>query len=303
MNNTTTYIDGDVIMYRSAFSGEIQAWGLQEADGNVYVSCSSRAKAEEIQSKSTLLRDTTIVRTQEPLPVRMAQRNLENDVRNIQNNTGCAESVIYLSHPDRTKNDRYKIAKTVPYKGNRKTLPPLHKEAMFNYLCEMGSIVVDGIEADDALGTALNNDSNGVCASIDKDLLMIPGKHYNIVSRIITIASDPGALALEKTKSSNKLRGTGFKWFCAQMLMGDPVDNIKGLVGYGDVKAFKTLDSVSHIEDMYRTVKNHYIMSGDGILRFYENANLLWIRRNEGETFTNWVDTNLPHVTNGVSID
>jgi hypothetical protein len=300
---TTTYIDGDVMMYRSAFSGEIQSWGLQEKDGNVYVSCNSRERAQELQDTSQYLRDTTIVRTQEALPVRIAQRNLQNDIRNIQNRTKCDNTVIYLSHPEKHKNDRYTIAKTAPYKGNRKTLLPIHKEAMFDFLCEMGAIVVEGIEADDALGTSLFNDKNGICASIDKDLLMVPGKHYNITSQIITIASDPGALALEKTKSGKKLRGTGFKWFCAQMLMGDPVDNIKGLLGYGDVKAYKTLDSSTHIEDLYRVTKNHFIMSGEGVGRFYENANLLWIRRNENETFVNWVDTHMPHVTSGVYID
>lgn len=300
---TTTYIDGDVIMYRSAFSGEVQAYGLQEKDGNVYVSTSTRERAEALQLESQYLKNTTIVRTQEPLPVRMAQRNLENDIRNIQNKTGCLSSVIYLTHPDKAKNERYGVAKTVPYKGNRKALMPVHKEAMFDYLCEMGAVVVEGIEADDALGIALFNDKDGICASIDKDLLMVPGKHYNLNNEIITIASDPGVLSLEKTKNSKKLRGTGFKWFCAQMLMGDPVDNIKGLLGYGDVKAHKLLDPVSHIEDMYRLVKNHYVMAGEGIGRFYENANLLWIRRNEDEDFARWVNINMPYVTNGVQLD
>jgi len=296
----TTYIDGDVVMYRSAFSGEVQAFGLQEADGSVYVSTSTRAKAEEIKQTSQYLRNCTIVRTQEPLPVRIAQRNLENDIRNIQNKTNCLSSVIYVSHQDRAKNERYAIAKTHPYKGNRKAMMPVHKEAMFNYLCEMGAIVVEGIEADDALGTALFNDKEGICASIDKDLLMIPGRHYNFTSELIIIASDPGQLGLEKKSHSKKLRGTGFKWFCAQMLMGDPVDNIKGLVGYGDVKTFNLLDPVTHMEDMYRLVKNHYVMAGEGIVRFYENADLLWIRRNTDETFSRWVDINMPYVTHGV---
>ena len=300
MTKVTTYIDGDVLMYRSAFSGEIQKYGLQEPSGDVYISTSTRASAEKIQKSSLYLSKTTIVRTQEPLPVKVAQRNLENDIRNITKKTGCDDIKIFLSHPDRTKNDRYQVAQTHPYKGNRKALVPLHKEAMFVHLTEMGSIVVEGIEADDALGTAIFNDPNGVCASIDKDLLMVPGKHYNLTSQTITIASDPGALALEKKTSTKKLTGTGFKWFCAQMLMGDPVDNIKGLLGYGDVKAYNLLNSLTNMEDMYRIVKNHYLISGEGVARFYENANLLWIRRNEGETFTNWIDINMPYVTNSV---
>jgi hypothetical protein len=300
MTQVTTYIDGDVLMYRSAFSAEVQKYGLQEPSGDVYVSTSTRERAEAIQNSSDYLRNTTIVRTQEALPLKMAQRNLQNDIKNIEKKTGCSKSIIYLSHEDRTKNDRYNVAKTYPYKGNRKAVTPLHKEAIYLFLKEMGAVVVEGIEADDALGTALFNDEHGICASIDKDLLMVPGKHYNITSETLSIASDPGVLALEKTKNSKKLRGVGFKWFCAQMLMGDPVDNIKGLLGYGDVKAHTILSPINHIEDMYRAVKNHYIIAGEGVTRFYENANLLWIRRNENETFTDWVDSNMPYVTNSV---
>ena len=300
---TTTYIDGDVLMYSSAFSAEKHAYGLMEKDGNVYVSTSTRDKAEEIRESSDYLRGTEVVRTQEAMPVKIAQRNLEQAIRNIHNKTECDRTVIFLTHLDRNKNDRYQIAKSYPYKGNRKALVPVHKEAMFECMREMGATVVEGIEADDALGTAMFNDKGSVCASIDKDLLMIPGKHYNINSEIITIASDPGHVTLEKGKNSKKLRGTGFKWFCAQMLMGDPVDNIKGLVGYGDVKAHKLLDPVSHMEDMYRIVKNHYIIAGEGVGRFYENANLLWIRRNEDEDFARWVNINMPYVTNSLLPD
>jgi len=200
---------------------------------------------------------------------------------------------IFLTHADRDKNDRYKIAKTHPYKGNRKNMkPPFHKEAILEYMTHLDNVtVVEGIEADDALGQCVFNSWRGICASIDKDLLMVPGTHYNLNHKTFVEATDPGKLELVTKSYGKQLKGYGFVWFCAQMLMGDAVDNIVGLRGYGPVKTFNTLNDIStnRIENLWAVVKNHYAMNGENLLRVYENADLLWIRRKDGQTFTMWL--------------
>ena len=91
--------------------------------------------------------------------------------------------VGYLTGKD---NYRHDIAKTQPYKGNRKDAPrPVHLHSLREYLITAWDFrVADGQEADDAIGihATLTRD-NSIIVSIDKDLDMIPGHHYNPVKK------------------------------------------------------------------------------------------------------------------------
>lgn len=290
----TTYIDGDVLMYRAAFAAEIVHWGCVEPDGECYVVASSRKRAQDLIDNNEYLNGCTVERVVEPMPFSCAIEKYEQDLYNIHKGTNCDNYKVFLTHEDRDKCDRYKWATSYPYKGNRKSMaPPVHKAAVYEYMVSKGAEVVQGIEADDALGYSVFNDANGVCASIDKDLYMVPGVHYDLSRGTLTTADDPGSLELRQLSYGKKLRGTGFKWFCAQMLMGDPVDNIMGLSGYGDVKAHKVLNATELEGNMWTLVKNHYTMAGEDGERLYENASLLWIQRNKGESFTDWIGENL----------
>lgn len=113
--------------------------------------------------------------------------------------------VLYLGCTE-SKHFRYEVAKTQPYKGNRKkTKRPEHENAIREYLMKYhNTIVVSGVEVDDALGidqtTAIcefndnldfdfgiacdisfnNPESSTIICSNDKDLDMIPGWHYDV---------------------------------------------------------------------------------------------------------------------------
>lgn len=56
----------------------------------------------------------------------------------------------------------------------------------------------------------------------------------------------------------HKLGGTGFKFFCAQVLMGDTVDNYFGLPNFGATKALALLDSCQSKEDCLSIVVREY---------------------------------------------
>lgn len=158
------------------------------------------------------------------------------------------------------------------YKANRKDKePPKHLQICREFLKQdWSAIVIDGYEADDALG--INQTSESVICSIDKDLLQIPGKHYNFVKQEWLEVSE-----LE-----------GIRHFYKQMLIGDTSDNIKGIDKIGPVKAEKLLGSLEKEKDMFWVVSDLYSASSepDGSERFWMNADCLWIWRKEGGCYS-----------------
>jgi len=156
------------------------------------------------------------------------------------------------------------------YKANRKDIiKPIYLNDCKQYLIdEFKSIVTDGYEADDALG--FNQTEETVICSIDKDLMMIPGMHYNFIKHEYHEVSELD----------------GLKQFYRQMLIGDTADNIFGVKGIGKVKAAKLIDPLITEEEMFELVQVYYEDSN----RFDINADCLWIMRKEGERFSNRYD-------------
>ena len=164
-------------------------------------------------------------------------------------------------------NFRYDIAKSAPYKGNRKDVEkPVHLSLCREYLVDKwGAIVSEGEEADDLIGIATTKHGpDTVVASIDKDMLQLPCKHFNFTTGVWTDVSE----------------FEGLKFFYKQILTGDRADNIVGLFRVGPVKAEKMLEGCSTEQDLWEAVVKAY--DGDKE-RVVENARLLWLRRKEGE--------------------
>ena len=172
--------------------------------------------------------------------------------------------VGYLTGKD---NYRHDIAKTKPYKGNRKDAPrPVHLHSLREYLITAWDFrVANGQEADDAIGihATLTRDSS-IIVSIDKDLDMIPGHHYNPVKKDHYYVNDKEAI----------------KNFYRQILTGDKVDNVQGLRGIGPKKADKILGDFDTDLAMYEAVLKAYDGDAERVL---ENGQLLWIRRRKDE--------------------
>lgn len=164
-------------------------------------------------------------------------------------------------------NFRYDIAKAAPYKGNRKDVAkPIHLSLCRDYLVDKwGAIVSKGEEADDLIAIAATEyGPDTVVASIDKDMLQIPCKHFNFSTGAWSDVSE----------------FEGLKFFYKQILTGDRADNIVGLYRIGPVKAEKMLEGCDDEEGLWDAVLKAY----DGDLdRVVENARLLWLRRKEGQ--------------------
>jgi len=192
-------------------------------------------------------------------PVEIALLRVDGLMRTILSSE--KDQISFLSGKD---NFRYKI--NPEYKANRRDTPkPIHLQACRDFLIsEYNAVVCDGYEADDALG--FNQTEDNVIYSIDKDLLMIPGHHFNFVKN--------------EYKEVSEL--DGLRQFYRQMLIGDTADNIFGVKGIGKVGAGKLIDHLTTEEEMFEAVSKKY----DSSERFYQNADCLWIWQIENEKYT-----------------
>lgn len=111
-----------------------------------------------------------------------------------------------------------------------------------------------------------------VICSVDKDLLQIPGKHYNFVKKEFCEISE-----IE-----------GLRNFYKQMLIGDPADNIFGVKGIGKVKAANLIDCLETEQYMIDLTLTKYADEDETnfFVRYYTNADCLWLMRKEGETYS-----------------
>lgn len=170
-----------------------------------------------------------------------------------------------------SNNYRKEIAVTAPYKGNRTQERPKHYDLIREYLEKAwGCVVVEGQEADDAIGIKAyeyDDTEDYVIMSIDKDLDMIRGWHYNFIKDNKYFVNDQEAI----------------KHFYTQILTGDRVDNIVGLKGIGPKKAAKILEDCNTEADMYKAVLEAY---DNDETRVLENGQLLWIRRKENQIWS-----------------
>lgn len=214
------------------------------------------------------------------------KHTLDKMISRIVDRTEADEYVVFLTG---VGNFRDTVATTQPYKGNRAdTAKPKHYVDAREHLCSKHSaIVVDDCEADDALGEFLSNvDSNYhfICATIDKDLLMVPGHHYRW-----EMTRKGKVFPEEHTFISPE---EGAKRFFLQMLTGDSTDNIPGLYRFTGQKATKKVKerldkAFTSNDDMFQEVWDIYeealLETGpfvqENLTAFLDEiGQLLWIR-------------------------
>lgn len=261
-------MDGDIVLHKAAFACE-KVWrkvyvkGMEFA-GDITRYAYKKELDEYLQLSNLTNDDITIEEEITSEPIENAIYLCKTLLENIQGNTNATQMRIFLSD---TTTFRHRIA--TDYKCNRKRRPLL-KEEIKNYLLKhWGAEIEPDLEADDCLGIY-----EGIKASIDKDLLMLPGRHYNI----------------DKKTLGSITPSEGAKRFYAQVLTGDPTDNIKGLPGVGPKTAEKLLNGFN-IADMITLVYNSYKKQYGGTKELDKVAKLIWICRNrEDKDFTGIVD-------------
>lgn len=221
---------------------------------------------------------------------------------------------LFLTPSGSRKGDRADLAIQRPYQGNRagKEKPKMLEPIRYWMAKELGATLCTLWEADDGMSMAQHADpDNTIIVSKDKDLRMVPGLHMDWDTGNITdTGGDPfGWIELLRTKTTGgkpkiKLSGRGYKFFFAQLLMGDAADSITGLPKWidpdtgkatscGPVLTHAVLDGARTVEEAYRIVAGAYLRCGE-YKQFVHHATqapvsaaevllsemqLLWLRR------------------------
>lgn len=204
-------------------------------------------------------------------PSEIACIRAEKTIRDILGATDSSDYWLFLSGSSNFRYDLYP-----EYKANRRDIarPKWLQTVREFLLLEWKADITDGYEADDALGIKSTEleliGLKPIICSLDKDLLQIPGWHFNWVKeQLIDVTSQ-----------------IGYANFYTQLLMGDRSDNIPGYDGMARAKPTKFLktriDLMASLDspfEMYQSVKEVY---GDNLER---NANLLYIWRTDPDSW------------------
>lgn len=269
-------IDADIVLFRAGMAAEKNCWFLSvkgeppeqfqyKKDANdrldeLLPGIYSRKEGEDYQLWSERIVE----------PVENALQNTRTMLRGIRDGMEVTDFDVRLFLSGGT-NFRYAIAKTRPYKGNRdKAHRPTHEEAIRDFMiANYDTYVAVDEEADDMIGyEAMRLGDDACICTIDKDLNMIPGWHYNFVKQEKYYVNAEAAMT----------------YFYTQLLTGDPTDNIEGIKGMGPKKAYDLLNGKS-LEDQWLEVMTCYAAKGPEDWEDYlrEQGQLLWIRRDPGE--------------------
>jgi len=257
-------IDGDVVAYSCGFASD--TWTYTCPDGKEF---RYKKDAKEHCINEALLADD-IVKTVEAEPVEHCLHSVKRMLTSIVAESGSVDCKVYLTGHN---NFRKEIPYEYIYKGNRTSDKPTHFEAIIQYLKNSWKAEVqDTQEADDAMGIYQCNNNDTVICTVDKDLDMIPGLHYNW--------NKPEKGVYEVTEED------GIRFFYEQLLKGDAVDNIIAIHGMGNVRAKEKLSKLDNEEDYAQETQILYAEDGLTPEQYLTNARLLWIRRKEGELWT-----------------
>lgn len=165
------------------------------------------------------------------------------------------ESVIAVIFDAKGKTFRDDIY--AQYKANRPSMPddlrtqiaPIH-----NIILAMGMplIVVEGVEADDVIGTyareATEKGLDVVVSTGDKDMAQLVNNHVILVNTMTETVTDVEGVSLKF--------GIGPELIIDFLaLMGDKVDNIPGVAGVGEKTALALLQGIGGLDTLYNNLE------------------------------------------------
>lgn len=289
-------VDADVVCYTAGFGAERVLYKLytSEDDAAQDKPALIASRRAEIEKAAEGCEYKEIHRTLEQDPMEYALHKAKLILEKIIGHTNATDVQLLLTGKG---NFREEVATYRKYKGNRDFAkkPTWHK-AIVEYLTKhWGAETIEGQEADDELAIRqLGTEGSTVICSTDKDLLQIPGLHYNLTKEtLIEIQPEDG-----------------LNIFYGQCITGDSTDNIAGCPGLGKkaaeklieagaswpkiVQAYKERMTKKLPDDMRRSgeVLHYKHWQGDRTVEktieefALENAQLVYIRQKPGEIWT-----------------
>ena len=195
---------------------------------------------------------------------RQVKGMLDSELDTLRKDSGVTELSICFSSPN---NFRKKILPE--YKRHR---AGVRKPTCFNiskdYLREeYDAFESNWLEADDLMGVKNTMFKDHCCiVSIDKDLLTVPGYHWDFKKKEM--------FYVDSVQADYN--------FYMQTLTGDSTDGYKGCPGIGKVKAQRVLDkAIEEDEDMWDAVLETYEKAGFGHGYALDQARMAYILRKE----------------------
>lgn len=266
-------VDGDVIVYAAGFASDKNTYTTPDHVPHRY------KREATAHCKKYGLDPSKIVKGVQAEPLEHCLHSVKKMLNDIKNKIDATEVEVFLSGPGNYRDDMYKF-----YKANR---DPSHKPIHYNEIKEYLRTVwkaqeVTGVEADDAMGwwqyrevvsqPDVMMQETCIC-TIDKDLNMIPGWHYNW-------KADKGKGMMYPVSETEATL-----YFFKQWLTGDSADNIPGLGGIGDVTAERMLRSFGSTDPgpLYEYVCEQYHKRGISTGTLNTIGDLLWIQRSPME--------------------
>ncbi|KDD18629.1 hypothetical protein [Bordetella bronchiseptica] len=221
--------------------------------------------------------------------VDVARRVAVDRMHAVRELSGAEKVELHLSARAGTKGERFLIAATQPYQGQRSSSRrPKNWEAVREFLETADQDILRARrvswhdrEADDGFAAASLTARSPVEAVVhhtaDKDMRMLPGVH--VAWRDYARTSVPKGAYEVIGPHDGLVYGT--KWFWLQMLMGDTADHIPGLPKVGEKKASAALAGTTCNGEAYEAVEAMYRdHKGDAWADYFvEQAGLLWLRK------------------------
>ena len=249
-------IDGDILVYQCAFAAQYKAYLVTHSDLKDPVAY----RYKKLVPAGMEFTRINIIESEEK-----AYDAVDSAIAGILRATHATDFQVFV-----TKKACFRHSLTPTYKANRQSEKPVYYAMIRRYLEERyKALFVDGIEADDALGIVHTNLNEigvkSVVCTIDKDLLNVPGYHYN------------------PTKGDFKhiTPAIAKRNYMFQMLIGDTADNIKGIPGLGKEKTAKLLSGPD--TEWGGIIREEYqkFFGDDGDRMMNLNRKLLWILHRE----------------------
>lgn len=243
------HIDADILAYQAASACDGRMYRVSyEVNGeviSVFEKYKKRAdeRVNELEHQGF---EVTCEVEYTPDPFEEAVKVMRNTIVSMKQRLakhvdGIGDCYYYVSRHGSFREKAYPT-----YKNNRKEIRrPFHLEACKDWLikeknaqCQAGEL-----EADDLMAMAMTANPNSVICSIDKDLLQVPGHHWNWKRGTYSVVDEE----------------EGRRSLYTQMLTGDTSDGIPGIHKVGPVTAKKALVMVSSEFMMYCVVLKMYI--------------------------------------------
>ena len=258
--STINLIDGDVLCYLACY----ERYRGVHADANTFDGAEYKSAQMPVSEQ-----DATFMEK--------AWENFQKELTALMELTFSEHFLMAVKGPDNFRDLLYP-----EYKRHRKpnenenTLGPFVQGVRDLAVLTGLAIPSAGRETDDYLRIWRNETvaagDDCIISSIDKDLLIIPGIHYNIKKREFIEVAQVDA----------------WRNLYEQLLKGDPTDNIPGLPGIGPVKARNLLAGCRTEEEMQEAVCIEYFkVYGPDEFKDYllSNGKLLYLQQHTFDYF------------------